>query len=529
MTVYLVGAGPGDPGLLTRRAAALLARADAVVYDRLVDPAVLSLTRPGAELVDVGKRPGPGAPPGAESQRAINDLLVELGRERGLVVRLKGGDPFVFGRGGEEAGALTAAFVPWEVVPGVSSALAVPALGGVPVTHRGVATSFTVVTGQVGSPASSAGSTSVQGTAQPHDWRRLADLDGTLVVLMGVAARAELAAELIEGGRRPDTPATVIERGATPAQRVVRTTLAELPSVALEPPAVLVVGPVAAMDLTSATPANPLGTASLAGVTVVVTRPRHQAGPLADALTAAGARVVFVPATRIEVPVDGGEALAKAAADVHGYDWVAFTSANAVDRFVPHLRDGRDLAGVRLAVVGPGTRDALARHRLVADLVPGPSAATGADGLLACFPAAPPDGGRVLFPSAEGAGDVLVAGLTARGWSVDQVAAYRTVTATPPPSPVVEALAGAQAVVFASPSAVRAYASMAAPDGEPLPVPPLVVCIGPSTASAARGLGLVVAAEPPTPSPDALVRALADVVAAAPRHEPGQDFQPDCP
>ena len=535
MTVYLVGAGPGDPGLLTRRAAALLVRADAVVYDRLVDPAVLSLARPGAELVDVGKRPGPGAPPGAESQRAINDLLVDMGHRVDVVVRLKGGDPFVFGRGGEEAEALSAAGVRWEVVPGVSSALAVPALAGIPVTHRGVATSFTVVTGQVGSRKSSEGSDPVPGGGREReeDWRRLAGLEGTLVVLMGVAARAELAAGLIEGGRRPDTPVTVIERGATPAQRVVRTTLAELPTVALDPPAVVVIGPAAAMDLTLGAPNAPNALAPLAGVTVVVTRPRHQAGSLADALSAAGARVLLVPATEIEGPSDGGKALAHAAAAAAGYDWVAFTSANAVERFVPLMRDGRDLAGVRLAVVGQGTQDALTRHRLVADLSPGLSAGPGAAGLVSCFPDPPPGGGTVLWPCAEGAGDALAAGLTARGWRVDQVAAYRTVAAAPPPVAVADALAGAQAVVFAAPSAVRAYVAMSGPDGEPVPVPPVVVCIGPTTASTARDLGLVVAAEPPTPSPDALLEslrtALAGVLAATPRPAAEPEPQPDSP
>lgn len=508
MTVYLVGAGPGDPGLLTGRGAELLARADVVVYDRLVDPAVLSLARPGAELVDVGKHPGHDAPPGAVSQRAIHKLLVARGRTHRVVVRLKGGDPFVFGRGGEEVEALAAAGVAWEVVPGVSSAVAVPALAGIPVTHRGVSTSFTVVTGRTGRTGRPEESSPTPIRDADVDWLRLAAGQGTLVVLMGMAARAEISAGLIGGGRPADTPVAVVEWGATPAQRVVRTTLAELPTVPLGPPAVVVIGPVAALDLGAA---GPTGRSPLAGSTVVVTRPRARAGPLAGALTAAGARVLQVPVVEVVDPEDRGEALARAAARVGRYAWVAFTSASAVDRFVPLLRDGRDLAGVRLAAVGPATRNALARHHLVADLVAGPTAA----GLAAAFPN-PPSGeseseNRVLFPCAEEAGDALPAGLAARGWQVDRVVAYRTVAAAPPPAPVAEELADADAITFASPSAVRAYRAMAGPDGAPLPVPPLVACIGPVTASAARAEGLEVAVESPTPSPDALVEALAGV------------------
>ncbi|MGH9083705.1 MAG: uroporphyrinogen-III C-methyltransferase, partial [Acidimicrobiales bacterium] len=344
MTVYLVGAGPGDPGLLTRRGAELLAAADVVCYDRLVDRSLLALAPPGAELVDVGKTTGGGE----VRQDLINDLLVRHGRAGRTVVRLKGGDPFVFGRGGEEAEALAGAGVPWEVVPGVSSAVAVPAVAGVPVTHRGLSTSVTIVTGHVGDATAPGG----------VDWDALGRAGGTLVVLMGMAQRAEIGRRLVAAGRPPGTPVAVVEWGTTPRQRKVRTTLGELAAVALRSPAVIVVGAVAGLDLAAA--ARPLG-----GTTVVVTRARHQAGLLSAALAAAGARVVEVPVIDVVDPDDGGEALRRAAGAVGAYRWVAFTSANAVARFLPLLRDARALAGAEVAAVGGATAAALAERGIV--------------------------------------------------------------------------------------------------------------------------------------------------------------------
>ncbi len=234
MTVYLVGAGPGDPGLLTRRGAELLGRADVVVHDRLIGPELLDLAPPGAELVDVGKEPG-----ASEAQSGINALLIELGRTGRQVVRLKGGDPFVFGRGGEEAEALAQAGIGYEVVPGVSSAFAAPAAAGIPVTHRGLATSVTVVTGHVGDPSAPGG----------VDWPSLGRAGGTLVVLMGMSERARIARVLIGSGRPGTTPVSVVHWATTDRQRVVRTTLDGLASVDLPAPSVIVVGPVAGLDL----------------------------------------------------------------------------------------------------------------------------------------------------------------------------------------------------------------------------------------------------------------------------------------
>jgi uroporphyrin-III C-methyltransferase len=251
MTVYLVGAGPGDPGLLTLRGAELLRSADVVLYDRLVTPDVLRLARHDALCIDVGKRPGTDSAAADRRQDEIGRLLVEHGRRAAVLVRLKGGDPFVFGRGGEEIEILERAGIPWEIVPGVSSALGVPGAAGIPVTYRGLASSVTIVTGQT----RHGGETPDFG--HEPDWDALARTGGTLVILMGMSARATIAAALVDAGRSPDTPVAVIHNGTTAAERTVRTTLAGLPDVELGPPAVIVVGPVVDLGLRARAPGEP--------------------------------------------------------------------------------------------------------------------------------------------------------------------------------------------------------------------------------------------------------------------------------
>jgi uroporphyrin-III C-methyltransferase len=238
MTVYLVGAGPGDPGLLTVRGTELLCSADVVLYDRLVTKDILALARRDALCVDVGKRLGTDTPGADRRQHEIGRLLLEHGRTSPVVVRLKGGDPFVFGRGGEEIEILEEAGIPWQVVPGVTSAIGVAGVVGIPVTHRGLASSVTVVTGHTLDP----GSTPTPG--HEPNWTALAQTGGTLVILMGMASRSAVAAALVDAGRAADTPVAVIQHGTTPQQRMVRTTLAGLPDVDLDAPAVIVVGPV---------------------------------------------------------------------------------------------------------------------------------------------------------------------------------------------------------------------------------------------------------------------------------------------
>ena len=481
MTVFLVGAGPGDPGLLTVRGAEVLAQADVVVHDRLAEASLLDLAPAGALRLDVGKVPG--AP---VSQDAINDLLIEHGRRVATVVRLKGGDPFVFGRGGEEAAALQAAGVAFEVVPGITSAVAVPAYAGIPVIHRGLATSFTVVTGH-----------SRHTIDVETNWEALAAAGGTVVVLMGVAHRAAIAARLMAGGLPPETPVAAVMWGSRPQQRTVRTTLAGLGRAELHPPATIVVGPVAGLDL------GWYDRRPLFGRSVVVTRARAQASALTGRLLALGARPIELPAIRIAPPDDGGAGLRRGADGIRSgrYAWVVFTSPNAVDRLCSLLPDSRAWGRTGIAAIGPGTAAALAGYRLVADLVPPRFVA---EALLDVFPS-PPAGGpaAVLLPRATVARDVLPDGLAALGWSVDLVEAYRTERAVPPAGALDDA-AAADAICFTSSSTVTNYLELAGSDH----IPPVVACIGPVTAATARAAGLAVTVEATEHTIDGLVDAL---------------------
>ena len=486
MTVWLIGAGPGDPGLLTVRGAQALARADVVVHDRLAEVSLLDLAPAAAERVDVGKSPG-----GPVDQADINELLIDRGRAGLQVVRLKGGDPFVFGRGGEEAEALLAAGIAFEVVPGVTSAVAVPAYAGIPVTHRGLSTSFTVVTGH-----------SRHGPDDPVHWESLAQAGGTVIVLMGVAHREEITRRLIGGGLAPTTPVAAVRWGTRPDQRTVRTTLVDLAQVELEPPVTLVIGDVAALDLAW------FETRPLLGRRVVVTRARAQASALVSALREAGAEVVHLPTIEIVDPVDGGRSLAEAAACVGGYDWVTFTSANAVERLFAHLGDARALGGTQVAAVGEATAAALAVRGIVADIVPDRAVA---EALVDAFPPASRcPARRVLVPQAAAARPTLSTGLEAKGWLVDVVEAYRTAPVVQAPQSLAAA-AEADAVAFTSASTVDHFVDAAGAAA----VPPVVACIGPVTAEAARRRGLSVSIVAAEASVDSLVEALAACFPAA--------------
>jgi uroporphyrinogen III methyltransferase/synthase len=476
VTVYLVGAGPGDPGLLTRRGAEVLGRADMVVHDRLSESSLLDLAPAGAERIGVGKSPrGPST-----SQDDINRLLVEKGRAGLCVVRLKGGDPFVFGRGGEEAAALAAAGVPFEVVPGVSSAVAAPAYAGVPVTHRGLSTSFTVVTG-----------TDAPWASSETDWEAVARVGGTIVVLMGVAARAAIASRLQAGGLPADTPVVAVQWGTRPGQRSVRTTLGELAAADVRSPATIVIGAVAGLDL------GWFEHRPLFGRRVVVTRARSQASELAARLADLGAEVVEVPTIDIDDAADGGAALAGAAARVAEYDWVVFTSTNAVARFLAHLRDARAFGPAKVAAVGSATAEALAAANVVADLVPERFVA---EALVEVFPVG---SGRVLLPQAAGARAVLAEGLAERGWSVEVVEAYRTVAGRPSAA-ALDAARSADAITFTSSSTVSGYLEVAGLDA----VPPVVASIGPITSRTAKELGLEVTVEADPSTVHGLIEAL---------------------
>lgn len=490
MTVALVGAGPGDPGLLTRRGAELLAAADDVVYDRLTAVELLDLAPDTAVRHFVGKGPGTSSTPQAD----INDLLVELGRAGRSVVRLKGGDPFVFARGGEEAFALAAAGIEVEIVPGITSAIAAPAYAGIPVTKRFSSTSFTVVTGH-------------EDPAKEHshvDWEAIAAVGGTLLILMGVANIEEIARRLQAGGRSPHTPVAAVRWGTRPNQEVVRSTLGAIADEPLAAPSVIVVGEVAAEAL------EWYGRSPLFGRTVVVTRAKAQSSRLTDRLRARGAMVLGVPAIRIADAPDGGAGLADAVGRLASYDWVVLGSPNAAARFLDAVGDLRRLGDVRLAAMGPGTAASLESARVPADLVPERYVA---EGLVEAFPAPPSDRpGRVLVPRAAVARDVLVDGLRAAGWEVDVVVAYETVPADIDADTAAR-IAAADVVAFASSSAARSFAAAVAPSQRP----PVAAAIGPITAATAREVGFADVVEAEVHDLDGLVAAVELAATGRPR------------
>jgi uroporphyrinogen III methyltransferase/synthase len=475
MTAYLVGAGPGDPGLLTVRALELIARADVILHDRLVPAEALAGARDDAEVIDVGKVGGGAQVPQAQTTR----LLVEHARAGRTVVRLKGGDPFVFGRGGEEAQALRAAGCAFEVVPGVTAGVAAPAYAGIPVTQRGLASAVAFVTGHEdpGKPESAV------------DWAALAAFPGTLVFYMGVRQLPRIAERLIAHGRAPNEPAAIIERGTLPDQRTVRTTLTALGEQEARAPAVTVVGPVAAMH----DELSWLRDGPLSGVTVAVTRARAQASGLAARLRALGAGVVEAPAIRIEpLPV--------ALPEPGAYDLLVLTSPNGVDELFRHVRDARALAGPTIAVVGPGTAAALRARGVEPDVVP--QRAVG-EGLVEAL--AGRRFRRALVARAQDARDVVPDALRAAGTEVDVVALYRTM-----PEPLADdaraAVLGADWATFTSASSVRFFRDAAGTlDG------PRIASIGPVTSAALRELGCEPDLEASDHTPEGLVAALVDV------------------
>ena len=498
VTVFLVGAGPGDPGLLTVHGSELLADADVVVYDRLSVASLLDLASPGAELISVGKAPGKVTLP----QEEINALLVELGAAGRQVVRLKGGDPFVFARGGEEAAALMAAGIDFEIVPGISSALAVPAYAGIPVTLRHSSTSVTIVTGHEDPSRHVDGAGTATGDGSVN-WDAVAKVGGTIVVLMGVARWPAIAARLIAGGLDSATPAAAVQWGTRPEQRTTRATLATLEDHPLAAPSVIVIGRVAGADLAW------FERRPLFGKTVVVTRAQTQGAAMATQLRSLGAEVVWAPMIAIDDPADGGAALGGAveALEAGIYRWVVLTSANGVDRLFSQLRDARSLGQVQVAVVGPGTARALRRHGVVADLVP--EVAVGED-LVEAFPkfdegaeASPGSSRRVLLAQAADARDVVARGLAAKGWSVDEVPAYRTVPVVPDVD-LVAAIAASDVVTFTSSSTVDNLVDAVGAEG----LPPFVASIGPITTMSLRARGLTATVEASPHTVDGLVDAV---------------------
>jgi uroporphyrinogen III methyltransferase / synthase len=488
--VYLVGAGPGDPGLMTRRSLELIASADAILYDRLIPPGALDGARPDAELRYVGKEPGAAA----LTQEETNELLVELARAGKRVVRLKGGDPFVFGRGGEEAECLAAGGVPFEVVPGVTAGVAAPAYAGIPVTHRDAASAVAFVTGHEdpGKPGSAL------------DWDALARFPGTLVIYMGIKNVAVIAERLTAAGRDPAEAVAVVERGTHAGQRTIVASLAgiaaRVEAEEIRPPAITVVGPVAELRETIAW----LERRPLHGEVVAVTRARAQASELAARLRELGAKVVETPAIRIEPrPVEGE--LRAAIERVQGYALVCLTSPNGVRLLFEALaaagRDARALAGAEVAAIGPGTAAELARRGIRADIVPERFVAEALVEALAPFAV---EGRRVLVARAAEARSVLVDALQERGAAVDDVALYDTV-AEPLSEADRAALERATYVTFTSSSTVRFLVE----SGARPPAGARIVSIGPVTSASAEEHGLAVDVEAERHDIDGLVEALA--------------------
>ncbi|MDQ3721457.1 MAG: uroporphyrinogen-III C-methyltransferase [Actinomycetota bacterium] len=482
--VYLVGAGPGDPGLMTARSLELIAQADVILYDRLIPDGALRGARADCELTYVGKAPGAAA----MAQADIDRLLVELGHQGQRVVRLKGGDPFVFGRGGEEAAALAQAGVRFEVVPGVTAGVAAPAYAGVPVTHRDSASAVAFVTGH-------------EDPEKPEtavDWPALAAFPGTLVFYMGVRNLPKIAERLIASGRPGTEPAAVVAQGTLPAQRSLRAPLAELPRRVAEaqvsPPAITVVGPVAALEL------GWIDRRPLHGRSVAVTRARAQVSELAGRLRALGAEVIETPAIRI---------VAKAPPHqlerIEDYDLVCLTSPNGakllLEGLAAHGKDARALAGAVVAAIGPGTAKELSARGLTADVVPPRSLA---ESLVEALEETEVAGKRVLVARAAEARDVLPDALGERGAEVDVVPLYETVV-EPLGDEERAGLARASHVTFTASSTVRFLLESL---GDRLPPGPRVVSIGPVTSATAREHGLKVDVEATRHDLDGLVDAL---------------------
>jgi uroporphyrinogen III methyltransferase/synthase len=570
--VYLVGAGPGDPGLLTARALELIAAADTILHDRLIPQSALAGARADAELLFVGKQGGGASVP----QEQTEALMVERALSGRTVVRLKGGDPFVFGRGGEEALTLRAASIPYEVVPGVTSGVAAAAYAGIPVTHRGLATAVALVTGHTradgaaepaaargeatGEDASDMASRTAGGDGDADtapgattgddsdraeadlDWPALAAFPGTLVFYMGVRQLARIAESLIAAGRPASEPVAIVESGTLPAQRTVTGTLRDIAEVAqreeVRAPSITVVGPVAGL----AGRLEWLAPRPLRELTVAVTRTRAQASGLAGKLEELGATVVQAPVIRTD-PLPGP------APDLSLYDLVCFTSPNAVTALFARLarvgesqvdespsgspeggslgngppgigplgtdpsnnapRDARAFAGARVAAIGPGTARALAEHGLLADIVPERSVAESLVEALTGVPVA-----RALVARALEARDVLPDALRARGADVDVLALYETV-AEPLSAQALTDTRAADYITFTSSSTVRFFLDAAGGEAG-LSAGTRVVSIGPITSGTLREHGLKPHVEAEDHDVDGVIRALLADVSAQP-------------
>jgi uroporphyrinogen III methyltransferase/synthase len=474
--VYIIGAGPGDPGLLTVKAVRCLEKSDVLVYDYLVSPEILNYARADARLIYVGKK----GDHHTVIQDEINRILVREASEGNTVARLKGGDPFIFGRGGEEAEVLFEAEIPFEILPGITSAIAVPAYAGIPLTHREHTSTVAFVTGHE----------DPKKDKSRIDWEKLSGIE-TLVFLMGVKNLPQIVASLLENGRSPNTPVAIIRWGTTPDQFTLSGTLGDIAGLAekkkITPPAIFVVGEVAGLRKKL----NWFETKPLFGRGIVVTRPEKQAGELTSLLSAEGARVIHFPTIEI-VPPKSFNDLDLALENIEDYDWIIFTSANGVrfffDRLSTRGKDMRDLKGIKFCTIGPATKAAIEMHGIPVDIVPEEFIS---EGVVAALKGQDMQGARILLPRAEVARDVIPEGLKKLGATVDVAVAYRTMNSGRDGKELERLIEEGKVdvITFTSPSTVNNFITILGEDFN-LPENIRIACIGPVTEKAAQKAGL---------------------------------------
>ncbi len=494
--IYLVGAGPGDPSLITLKAKRLLSKAEVVVYDYLAHPRTIDYAPPFVEKIYVGKTAGKHT----LSQTEINQLLIEKAKEGKVVIRLKGGDPFIFGRGGEEAEALAKASVPFEIVPGVSSAIAVPAYAGIPLTHRVYASSVAFITGHEDP-------TKVDSSI---NWEKLATGVDTLVFLMGVGNLPFIVQQLLENGRSPDTPVAIIRWGALPEQRAIIGTLEDVVKLAkenqLKPPAIIVVGKVVSLrKLLNWWEKKPLF-----GKKILITRTQEQAGEMAIKLEELGAKCHIFSAIEVISPLDWAP-LDNAIFNLSNYDWLIFTSVNGVYFFRKRLeklgKDARALGSIKIAVIGEKTSSALKDWGIKADLMP---SEFRAEALVEALARSDIKDKKILLARAEKAREILPKALEKMGAQIDVVPSYKTVL----PQKNKEIFKnifreGIDVITFTSSSTVVHLAELLGGDTGLLK-DVAIACIGPITKNTAEGLGLKVDIMSNTYTIDALIKAIVD-------------------
>jgi len=497
--VFLIGAGPGDPGLITVKGRICLEKADVVVYDYLANEELLRYVKEGAEKIYVGKKGGDHTLP----QDQIHSLIIEKAREGKNVARLKGGDPFIFGRGGEEAEELARAGVPFEIVPGVTSAIAVPAYAGIPLTHRDFSSTVAFITGH---------EDPTKGESQIA-WDKIATGAGTLVFLMGVGNLSMMAGELVKNGRDPETPVALIRWGTLPEQETILGKLSNIGNIAqakkLKPPVIIVVGEVVRLR----EKLNWFETLPLFGKKILVTRAREQASDLSERLRDLGAIPVEFPTIRI-VPPESWADVDHCADRMASYDWIVFTSANGVKFFLGRLlalgRDVRDLKGPKIWALGPKTAEALEALKVKVDFVP---KEYRAEALFEGLEKENVKGKRILIPRAKIARDILPEELRKSGAEVDVVEVYQTVVPRENTERIRDLLRkkALAAVTFTSSSTVTHFVElMGRKEARELTAGIPVASIGPITAETARDLGIQTTVMPREYTIPALVEALAE-------------------